>query len=85
MRNGVAVALNVGDAVFKSDIIQTGADSQVGISFPDGTALDLTANTRMALNDYNFDPNAASGNGALISLVEAHSPSSPARSPTPAT
>src|ERR1700744_3092674 len=39
VRNGVAVALNVGDKVYKSDVIQTGADSQAGISFPDGTAL----------------------------------------------
>jgi len=70
MRNGVAVALHVGDKVYASDIIQTGADSQVGISFPDGTALNLTANTRMALNEFNFDANANSGNGALLSLVE---------------
>ena len=70
VRNGVAVALNVGDQVYKSDIVQTGADSQVGISFPDGTALNLVANTRMALNDFNYDENANSGNGALLSLVE---------------
>ena len=70
VRNGVAVALNVGDQVYKSDIVQTGANSQVGISFPDGTALNLVANTRMALNDFNYDENANSGNGALLSLVE---------------
>ena len=70
MRNGVAVTLNVGDAVYKSDVIQTSADSQVGISFPDGTALNLVANTRMALNEYSYDEHATSGNGALISLVE---------------
>ena len=69
MRNGTAVALNVGDAVYKSDVIQTGANSSVGISFPDGTALNLVANTRMALNEYSYDPNGAS-NGALFSLVE---------------
>jgi len=50
VRNGVAVGLNVGDAVYKSDVIQTGANSAVGIGFPDGTALNLVANTRMALN-----------------------------------
>ena len=55
VRNGVAVALHVGDAVYKSDVVQTGADSSVGIGFPDGTALNLVANTRMALNDYSFD------------------------------
>ena len=69
MRNGVAVALHVGDAVYKSDVIQTGANSSVGIGFPDGTALNLVPNTRMALNEYSYDPNGTS-NGALFSLVE---------------
>ena len=69
MRNGVAVSPHVGDAVYKSDVIQTGANSSVGIGFPDGTALNLVPNTRMALNDYSYDPNGTS-NGALFSLVE---------------
>lgn len=69
MRNGVAVALHVGDKVYQSDVVQTGSDLQVGIGFPDGTALNLVANTRMALNEYSFDPNSNS-NGALLTLVE---------------
>src|SRR5208282_2789456 len=69
IRNGVAVTLHVGDAVYKSDVIQTGASSSVGISFPDGTALNLVANTRMALNEYSYDPNGTS-NAALMTLVE---------------
>jgi hypothetical protein len=69
IRNGVAVTLTVGDAVYKSDVIQTGAGSSVGISFPDGTALNLIANTRMALNDYNYNPSSNS-NDALFTLVE---------------
>ena len=69
VRNGVAVVLHVGDAVYKSDVIQTGSGSSCGISFPDGTALNLIANTRMALNDYSYDPSGTS-NSALFSLVE---------------
>src|SRR6202023_103207 len=69
VRNGVTVALHVGDAVFKSDVVATGSSSSCGISFPDGTALNLVANTRMALNDYAFDANSNS-NGALFTLVE---------------
>lgn len=68
-RNGVAVALNVGDVVYKSDVIVTGADSKVGLTFPDGTALQLLANTRMALNEYVYDANSTS-NQALFTLVE---------------
>ena len=69
VRNGVTVALHVGDAVFKSDVVQTGASASCGISFPDGTALNLVANTRMALNDYAYDANS-NGNSALFTLVE---------------
>ncbi len=69
IRNGVAVALHVGDAVYKSDVVQTGANSSVGIGFPDGTALNLVANTRMALNDYSFDA-SGTANSALFTLVE---------------
>jgi FecR protein len=68
-RNGAAVTLNVGDAVYKSDVVQTGTASSVGISFPDGTALNLIANTRMALNDYSYTPTSNS-NDALFTLVE---------------
>src|SRR5258708_35299714 len=48
VRNGVAVALNVGEAVFKSDVVQTGTQSMAGINFPTDTALNLMANPRMA-------------------------------------
>src|SRR5579863_9495695 len=70
IRNGVSVALNVGDVVYKSDVIETGANSSAGIGFPDGTALDLVADTRMALNQYSFEPNTPSDNGALFTLVQ---------------
>src|SRR5579862_7230017 len=69
VRNGVTVALHVGDAVFKSDVVQAGAGASCGISFPDGTVLNLVANTRMALNDYAYDANS-NANGALFTLVE---------------
>jgi hypothetical protein len=69
IHNGVAGPLHVGDLVYKTDVVQTGANSTCGIAFPDGTALDLVNNTRMALNEYNYEPNSAS-NGALFSLVE---------------
>jgi len=69
VRNGVSVALNTGDVVYKSDVIVTGSDSKVGLTFPDGTALQLLANTRMALNEYAYDANSTS-NQALFTLIE---------------
>jgi hypothetical protein len=69
IRNGVAVTLHVGDVVYQSDVIETGTNSRVGIGFPDGTALELTANTRMALSEYSYNANSTS-NSALLTLVD---------------
>ena len=68
-RNGVSVALNVGDVVYKSDIIVTGVDAKCGLTFPDGTALEILPNSRMALNEYDYDAKSTS-NQALFTLVE---------------
>src|SRR5262245_37670748 len=69
IRNGVAVTLNRGDNVYKGDVIQTGSNSSVGISFTDGSAFDLTANARMAMTEFVYDPNG-SANVSLLSLVQ---------------
>ncbi len=69
VRDGVAVTLHVGDAVYKSDIIQTGSSSSIGICLSDGSAVNLVANTRMVLNAYSYGANSDSS-AALFSLVE---------------
>ncbi len=69
VHNGVSGPLHVGDAVYKTDVVQTGPNTSCGIAFPDGTALDVVANTRMVLNDYTYDVAGASNN-ALFTLVE---------------
>jgi hypothetical protein len=57
----------VGDLVYKSDVILTGADSAVGIVFSDGTAFNLSSNARMVLNEFVYDPKGSS-NSTLFSL-----------------
>ena len=37
----------VGDSVYLGDVVSTGSDGRVGISFADGTAFDLSSNARM--------------------------------------
>jgi Ca2+-binding RTX toxin-like protein len=69
LRNGVTVNLNAGDVVYKSDVLQTGSNSVMSVSFSDGTALNLSANTRMVLNEFNYDANSTSNSG-LMSLVQ---------------
>ncbi len=84
IHNGVAGPLHVGDPVYKTDVVQTGANSSCGIAFPDGTALDLVNNTRMALNDYSIIKATAPRMAPSSAWCRAPSRSWPARSRTPA-
>jgi len=56
-----------GDLVYKGDVVRTGADGKVGITFTDGTAFNLSSNARMVLNEFVYDPNGTS-NSTLFSL-----------------
>ena len=68
VRNGVSIILNNGDNVEKGDVVQSGSDSTLGITFIDGTVFGLSSNARMVLNEMVYDPNG-SNNSSLISLV----------------
>jgi len=68
IRNGVSIILNNGDNVEKGDVVQSGSDSTLGITFIDGTVFGLSSNARMVLNEMVYDPNG-SNNSSLISLV----------------
>jgi hypothetical protein len=59
----------VGDLVYLSDVIQTGADGRVGINFTDGTSFNLSSNARMVLNEFVYDPDGKS-NSSLLSLTK---------------
>jgi len=59
----------IGDPVYRGDVVQTGADGKVGITFSDGTAFNLSSNARMVLNEFVYDPNGTS-NSTLISLTK---------------
>jgi hypothetical protein len=65
--NGDVGRTKVGDPVYKGDVVQTGADGKVGITFTDGTAFNLSSNARMVLNEFVYDPNGTS-NSTLFSL-----------------
>ncbi|HEX7789259.1 MAG TPA: FecR domain-containing protein, partial [Afipia sp.] len=69
VRNGVSVELHIGDTVQKGDVVQTGSDSTIGLTFVDGSAFGMNSNARMVLNEMIYDPNGSS-NSSLISLVQ---------------
>ncbi len=69
VRNGVSIALNVGDNVHKGDVVQAGSDSSLGLTFIDGTVFGLSSNARMVLNEMIYNP-AGSNNASLLTLVQ---------------
>ncbi len=69
IRNGVSIILNQGDNVDKGDVLQSGADSTLGVTFVDGTVFGLSSNARMVVNELVYDPNG-SNNSSLLSLVQ---------------
>ncbi|MBV9559680.1 MAG: VCBS domain-containing protein [Bradyrhizobium sp.] len=68
VRNGVSIVLNMGDNVEKGDVVQSGGNSTLGLTFIDGTVFGLSSNARMVLNEMVYDPNG-SNNSSLLSLV----------------
>ena len=59
----------IGDFVYRGDIVETGADSALGITFNDGTTFNVSSKARMVLNEFVYDPKGKS-NSTLISLTK---------------
>src|SRR5882724_11219733 len=68
IRNGVSIILNQGDNVNKGDVVQSGSDSSLGITFIDGSVFGLASNAKMVLNEMIYDPNG-SNNSSFLTLV----------------
>src|SRR5262245_56998125 len=64
--DGVLVRPSAGDLVYQGDTIETGADGAVGITFIDGSAFDLSATSRLVLNEFSCERTGA----ALFSLIQ---------------
>ena len=79
---GVVVACKVGDPLWQGDVIETAADGAVGMIFKDGTAFNLSASSRMALDEFICGPDGASNRPGLAS-PKGSSLSLPARSRSP--
>src|SRR6202000_2954763 len=52
----------------KGDVVQSGSESTVCVTFTDGTVFGLSSNARMVLNEMVYDPNGSS-NSSLLTLV----------------
>lgn len=66
---GQSASAKVGDSIYLGDVVSTGSDGRVGITFTDGTAFDLSPNARMVMTEFVYDPNSKS-NSSLMSLTK---------------
>jgi hypothetical protein len=65
--NTAAVALKIQDSIFKNDVLSTGANSALGITFDDQTTFSLSANTRIVVNEFVYEENGQT-NAASIAV-----------------
>jgi hypothetical protein len=55
----------VGDPVYQGDVVSTGADGKLSLTFSDGTSFKISNNARMELNEYIYDPKGNSNSTAF--------------------
>ncbi len=67
--DGTRVTLKIGDPVFQGDVVQSGPDSKLGITFIDKTVFTLSDQGRMVLDEMVYSP-GGSDNSMLINLVQ---------------
>jgi hypothetical protein len=63
-----AAALKISDAVYKNDVLQTGANAALGVTFDDETTLSLSANARIVIDEFVYEK-GAKGNKAVFNIA----------------
>ena len=67
MRDGERLAAQPGSQVFKGDVIVTGGDGKMGVTFRDETLISVGPDTSIAVNEYVFEP--AQGNLGFVAQM----------------
>ena len=55
LRAGQPLPANVGDKLFEKDVIETGPDGAIGVTFVDNTVFSAGPNSQLALDEFQFD------------------------------
>ena len=63
-----AAGLRVNDFIFKNDTLETGVSSTLGVTFDDETTFSLSANTRIAVDEFVYQQ-GGSANAALFTVA----------------
>jgi hypothetical protein len=67
-RKGASRALKVQDSIFKGDMLRTGANSALGITFDDETTFNLTANASITVDNFIYEE-GGKNNSALFKIA----------------
>jgi hypothetical protein len=67
-RDNATGALAVNDAIFKGDVLQTGSDGTLGITFDDETTFTLKPNARIAVDEFVYRQ-GGTGNAAAFNVL----------------
>ena len=54
IRNDATMPLKLQDDIFEGDVLQTSANSMLGVTFTDGTAFCLTANAQISVDSFVY-------------------------------
>lgn len=54
-RGGQRLPLKIGDPIYEKDVIETGKDGSVGITFIDNSVFSTGPDSRLALDQFHFD------------------------------
>ncbi|MEM7289945.1 MAG: FecR domain-containing protein [Pseudomonadota bacterium] len=69
-QNGVEGELKVGDPVYQGDVVSTGADTKLGITFIDKTVFSMSENATMILDELVYKGPGDSENSMVMNLVQ---------------
>jgi len=69
VRNKDSIALKLQDDIFLNDVLQTSANSTLGVTFNDATTFNLTANARITVDSYVYE-DGGKQNAALFDITK---------------
>jgi FecR protein len=68
-RNNASTPLKLKDDIFLNDVLQTSANSTLGVTFNDATTFNLTANARIAVDSFVYE-DGGKANAALFNVTK---------------
>ncbi len=65
IRNKNSIALKLKDDIYFNDTVQTSSSSSLGVTFSDDTTFNLSANARITIDTYVYDPGGKQNKGVF--------------------